>query len=356
MTRTLRVALLTLGDPGQLTGGYLYHRRLAEAAPAHDASLAFLSYPARPFPLPALATSRLRSRLRAPDADVLVLDSIAAAFWGAWPARDLEIPLVGMLHQPPGGIDHGPVRALVQARLDRRAYRQAKLLLAASESLAHDLARDPGISVPVRVVPPGRDVPPPARVGLDLRAGRACAVLSIGNWLPRKGILDLVEALSRLPEGLVTLHLAGDDLADVRYAKKVHARLGQADLWSRAVVHGPLSREEIASLYAAADVFALASYREPYGTVYGEAMAAGLPVVGWRAGNLPYLAEHERQGMLVAPGDVTGLTAALRRLAEEPDLRRRMGQAGKERAVSRPTWNEVAEMFFAALREVVDAR
>ena len=49
-------------------------------------------------------------------------------------------------------------------------------------------------------------------------------------------------------------------------------------------------------LYRSADVFVLPSYREPYGTVYGEAMAAGLPVVGWRAGNLPNLARARPRG------------------------------------------------------------
>ena len=39
----------------------------------------------------------------------------------------------------------------------------------------------------------------------------------------------------------------------------------------------------------------LPSWKEPYGTVYGEAMACGLPVVGWRAGNLPYLADDDRE-------------------------------------------------------------
>src|SRR5205085_8716010 len=55
MTRTLQAALLTLGDPGRLTGGYLYHRRMAEAAPRYDARLDFVSFPERPFPLAALA-------------------------------------------------------------------------------------------------------------------------------------------------------------------------------------------------------------------------------------------------------------------------------------------------------------
>ena len=50
-------------------------------------------------------------------------------------------------------------------------------------------------------------------------------------------------------------------------------------------------------------------------------MAFGLPVVGWRAGNLPYLAEDEREGLLLELGDVEALSQALLRLARDPDVR-----------------------------------
>jgi glycosyltransferase involved in cell wall biosynthesis len=96
----------------------------------------------------------------------------------------------------------------------------------------------------------------------------------------------------------------------------------------------------------------LPSLKEPFGTVYGEAMAFGVPVVGWRAGNLPYLAEHEREGLLVEPGDIAGLSQALARLASDPELRQRLGQAARARALQRPTWNEVAGLFFDHLRAV----
>src|SRR4029079_10543346 len=111
MTRTLTVALLTLGDPGRLTGGYLYHRRMAELAPQQSARLHFVSFPDRPFPLAALAAPRVLGQGRALGTEALVLDSIAAAFLGPWlVGRSTRLPLVGMLHQPPGGIDYGPPR------------------------------------------------------------------------------------------------------------------------------------------------------------------------------------------------------------------------------------------------------
>ena len=78
----LAVSLVTLGSPDQLTGGYLYHRRMAELAPRHDAHVDLVAVPALPFPLPAAVAGRAVGR--AARADVLVVDSIAAAFVGPW--------------------------------------------------------------------------------------------------------------------------------------------------------------------------------------------------------------------------------------------------------------------------------
>jgi glycosyltransferase involved in cell wall biosynthesis len=353
MTRTLGVALVTLGDPGRLTGGYLYHRRMAEMAPRHSARVEFVAFPERPFPLAAFDAPLVLRQVRQLGASVLVLDSIAAAFLGPWLLmRQPGIPLVGMLHQPPGGIDHGPLRTALQAHLDQLAYRRARRLLVASESLAEQLIAEGTTPDRIQVVPPGRDVA--ATSGLpagDLRQGRTAAFLCVGNWVARKGIHCLLDAFARVPAEAATLHLAGDDRAEPPYAARLRARLARPDLANRVVVHGPLPREGVAALYAGSDAFVLPSFKEPYGTVCGEAMAAGLPVVGWRAGNLPYLAEDGQEGLLLEPGDVEGLARALRRLAEDEPLRRRLGEAARCRALGRPTWDQSAALFFGALRE-----
>jgi glycosyltransferase involved in cell wall biosynthesis len=113
-----------------------------------------------------------------------------------------------------------------------------------------------------------------------------------------------------------------------------------------------VDRATVSGMYRSSDAFVLASTKEPYGTVYGEAMAAGLPVVGWRAGNLPHLAEHEREALIIEPGDITGLSTALRRLAEDEQLRARLGEAARHRAQSLPTWEDSARSLFAALRRL----
>jgi glycosyltransferase involved in cell wall biosynthesis len=352
----LVLPLVTLGDPGRLTGGYLYHRRMAEAASANQARILFLSFPEWPFPLAALRGGAVLRRSVELRASALLLDSIAAALAGpALATRRLAVPVIGVLHQPPGGIDHGAVRASVQAPLDRLALRRADVLIAPSDLLAEQLAEAGFARSRIRVVPPGRDVAP-AGEGLaqELRHGRRAALLTVANWLPQKGILELLEAFARLPADAGTLHLAGDESAAPRYAARVRSRLRAGDLDGRVVVHGSLSPQDVAGLYRSADVFVLPATRESYGAVWGEATAFGLPVVGWRAGNLPNLVEDEREGLLVEPGDVEALSRALSRLAVEPDERARLGAAAKRRALALPTWEDSAALFFATIREALE--
>jgi glycosyltransferase involved in cell wall biosynthesis len=358
MAQPLRVALVTLGDPGRLTGGYLYHRRMAQLAPSFDAVVDFVSFPDRPFPLAVADARMVVAQIARSSAQVILLDSIAAAFLGPWlAANEPPMPVVGMLHQPPGGIDFGPPRSTLQAVLDRLAWRRARRLLVASDALAAELLDAGEPAERVLVIPPGRDVAvelgrPPG----DLRLGRTAAFLCVGNWVERKGILSLLDAFALLPPSAATLHLVGDEGAEPHYGERVRRRLSRPDLAGRVVCHGPLSVSDVAALYAAADAFVLPSLKEPYGTVIGEAMAFGLPVVGWNAGNLPYLAEDGREGLIVQPSDTRALAAAMLRLAEDEPLRRRMGAAARERASSRPTWEDSARMLFAALREVIAPR
>ncbi|MGH2699056.1 MAG: glycosyltransferase family 4 protein, partial [Actinomycetota bacterium] len=240
----------------------------------------------------------------------------------------------------------------LQANRDLAAYRHCSRIMVASETLVGELTGRGIAGEAIAVVAPGRDLETAQHASLDLRQGRQTALLCVANWIERKGIVELLRALIALPEPLCTLHLVGDQAVDPRYAERVGELLGREDLARRVVIHGPLASEHVAQMYAAADLFVLPSTREPYGTVYGEAMAAGLPVVGWAAGNLPYLARNESDGLTVEPGDIAGLTAALKRLSEDGELRNRMSRSARARAESFPTWQETTARFFAELRSL----
>ena len=286
------MTLLTVGDPSRVTGGYLFHRRLAERAPDNGAELRFVSIPDLPLPWATAAGPAWLLARATRSADVLVLDSIAASAAAPWLGR-VRAPVVGMLHQPPGGIDAPHFQ-----RRFRRPLTGARIAPARSSWWPATGSRPsswPRVcrADRLRVVPPGKDLDV-AAVGptgeddigridrASLRRGRLMAAVCVANWLPRKGIVELLDAVAGLPDDVVTLHLVGDTATRGGYARRVHERIEHADLRDRVVVHGLIHPAAVHRMYQTVDAFVLPSFEEPYGTVWGEAMAAGLPVVGWQ--------------------------------------------------------------------------
>ena len=82
---------------------------------------------------------------------------------------------------------------------------------------------------------------------------------------------------------------------------------------------------------AAADLYSMASFEEPFGLVFLEAMAMKRPVVALASGGTPEVLEHGEQGLLSAPGDIEGLAANLLALVRDPARRARMGESGRRR-------------------------
>ena len=104
------------------------------------------------------------------------------------------------------------------------------------------------------------------------------------------------------------------------------------DLGITARVHFVGFQAEPGRFYALMDIFALTSEREAFGLVNAEAMRCGLPVVATRVGGIPDVVTHDHTGILVPPRNIPAITHALQTLIDNPDLRHRMGTAGKQRA------------------------
>jgi glycosyltransferase involved in cell wall biosynthesis len=105
------------------------------------------------------------------------------------------------------------------------------------------------------------------------------------------------------------------------------------------------TRDDVACLLGAADLLALASDTEGVPGVALEAGYLGLPVVATRVGGVPECVVHGETGLLVEPGDSGALMTALSRLAADPELRLRLGSAGRERVRDRHSIDHVADMF-----------
>jgi glycosyltransferase involved in cell wall biosynthesis len=150
-------------------------------------------------------------------------------------------------------------------------------------------------------------------------------VLFVGWLIEAKGIRELLKAAAQVPEVHLTLVGPSEPEFVSTLARDVSA------LGARLRILPAAHRREIYKLYRGADVFVLPTHREGFPNVVLEAMAHGLPVVATPVGAIPEAIEDEVSGLLVPVRDPDRLAAALRRLAESPELRQRLGANARER-------------------------
>jgi glycosyltransferase involved in cell wall biosynthesis len=152
----------------------------------------------------------------------------------------------------------------------------------------------------------------------------------------------LVAALAKLKHLSWQLVIAGDSGRSPDTFRRLQADIADLGLTDRIVLLGAVACEQLASLYAASDLFVLPSRFEGYGMVYTEAIAHGVPVVATNAGAIPETVPADA-GVLLPPDDVEALAATLQRLIENPVERERL--AAGARAAKFPSWGEQARLF-----------
>jgi glycosyltransferase involved in cell wall biosynthesis len=116
-------------------------------------------------------------------------------------------------------------------------------------------------------------------------------------------------------------------------------------------------RDDIPDLLAGLDVLVhTPTAPEPFGRALAEAMAVGRPVIAARCGGIPEVVEDGVTGLLVPSADVRAFTAAVVRLLEDPALCRRLGNAGRHRALARFGIAAHAASVLEACRAVLEGR
>jgi phosphatidylinositol alpha-1,6-mannosyltransferase len=180
--------------------------------------------------------------------------------------------------------------------------------------------------------------------------GTPVIILTVARINPRKGQLQVIEALKALPaaqRSSLEYWLVGSHSKE-NYDTALTAAAASAGFPVKFL--GDIPDEKLGDVYRQADIFAMTSMPhrhsvEGFGLVYLEAGAHGLPVVAHDIGGVPEAVTHGETGLLVSPGDTAGLTAAFAQLIADPALRRRLGAAGRTRAGQR-TWRDSAQSLF----------
>ena len=226
-----------------------------------------------------------------------------------------------------------PLLALERLILERapRLHANSRAILAdIAERYAMTFAADRVVFAPHGVSDWAGAPSPPAPAG-PLR------FLFVGRLESRKGIDALLaaapEVLRRQPQA--RLDIVGDDRIERAeggtFREAFLARDEIADVAARIAFHGRVEEARLRQHYHDCDVLVAPSRYESFGLIYVEGMIYGKPVIGGRGGGGGEVIVDGETGVLVAPGDAAALAAAMLQLAEDADLRRRMGLAGRRR-------------------------
>lgn len=242
----------------------------------------------------------------------------------------------------------------------RFVYRRADRIVANSDFTRNELLKLGVRPERITLISPGVDIERfrpnlPARhlrASIDMRAGQKL-ILSVGRLSRRKGFDRIVQAMPGLIENGVDAHYALIGIGkDHDYLAGLAADLGVAD---RVHLLGHVLLEDLPLWYNACDIFAMPNRAingdtEGFGMVFLEAAACGKPSVAGDAGGTGAAVEDGVTGYRVSGEDPGQVAGALKKLLGDEALRRRLGQAGHQRATQEFSWEAVAAKTRALLQ------
>jgi glycosyltransferase involved in cell wall biosynthesis len=275
-------------------------------------------------------------------------DIVHAHWWfpgglvGTWLRGLSGVPLVTTLH----GTDVRLARATAVARpLFRHVLQQSQAVTTVSRWLARETETIvSGITASVAPMPVATDLFSPGGVRSANR------LLFIGRLTPQKGIRALIDAV-----GAMRHQVELDVVGEGPLKSEVVARANELGIAGRVHWLGALPQPSLVELYRRATALVIPSTDEGLGLVAVEAQLCETPVVAFESGGLTDTVQHDRTGLLVPPGDVAALAAALDGLLERADRGADLGRAGRIVALAGFAPESAARRYAGIYRSIVGA-
>ena len=262
-------------------------------------------------------------------------------------ASPLGIPVVQTYHalgveklRHQGHDDTSP-----QARIatERQILRDVDRVIATASSEVFELMRMGAEANKMKIIPCGVDLDffdrAPARAARPRRFAHRIATLS--RLVRRKGVGDVIRALASVPDTELVIGGGTNDSSDAgeRELREIARTCGVSE---RVIFAGRVDRIDVPAFLRDSDAVVCASWYEPFGIVPLEAMACRVPVVATAVGGQNDTVLDGFTGFSALPREPRTIAVALRSLLESPELRKRLGAAGRYRVEERFTWQRVA--------------
>jgi glycosyltransferase involved in cell wall biosynthesis len=296
----------------------------------------------------ATAVARLRRLILERSADVVDAHLETALYTAVPAAASAGVPAAITLYSELDlwrMTDARSYRSVLFPPFRRFNLRLCSALISDSAARANDFQRYlGGAAPPLHVIPNGVELQPPARSREEVLAwfgiphqSRATVVGQVAGLVPYKGQHLLVEAASRLVAAGhdVRVLLVGDERAGAAYPQQLRRSAERLGIAER--VHIRSYPGDIADAWKIIDVHVHDSSIDSLPNAVIEGMSLGKPAIVSAVGAIPEHVDHERSGLVVPPGDVPALTAALERLLDDPPFARLLGEGARARYLERFT-------------------
>lgn len=280
--------------------------------------------------------------IRREKADLVHGHLTRGALYAGWAARLASVPNVATAHSTNAGKHFGKADRII-------AVSDAVSRFLATCGYPREILRTVHHGVPDYA---GQPLPPRDALRTSLQLDDGPVLAMVARFVPDKGHDIALHALASLSDRRWTLVLAG--AVDTRWAEEMKLLAAQLGIEARVRLVG--HRDDVANIYACADILLAPSRREALSLTLLEAAAFAIPIVATDVGGIGEAVADGETGLLVPPDNPVALARAISTLLDDADLRVRMGKAGRTRYEKLFSVATMAQATLAVYRELVPNR
>lgn len=349
----MTVALIIYGNLDKVTGGYIYNKKIVKHLEAKGVKVNIVSLRELPYFINFIWNLWLFFYFLRKSYDVILedeLNHVSLFLFNFLIKKKTKAKIVSIVHLL-HWLEVPSWYAWLVKWLEKQMLCNNDLVVANSQYTKSQLLAMGLSEKTIKVVYPGFNLP--VQAGLkEKREEDKVKLLFVANCIPRKGLNYLIEALYILKKANLFLDIVGDESIAPFYIKKLKKKIKKYKLENQVTFWGKVPWDSIFNFYINAHIFIVPSLYEAYGIVFAEAASFGLPIIATKTGGIPEIVKDKKMGVLVPPGNVSALVAAIRKLSESQELRESYGKQSYQKATSLPSWEETGELIYRLLENV----
>jgi glycosyltransferase involved in cell wall biosynthesis len=360
----MHLGLVIYGSLNTLSGGYIYDRLLVRYLESRGHQVDVISLARRSYSLRLLdnRSPAVRCDLAKARYDVLLQDELnhASLFLANKRLKEkVTYPIVAIVHQVLCRQPRSRLLNRIYQSVEKRYLQSVDACIFNSHTTRLTVEKLIDLPAPSVVAFPAGD-----RLGqlpsIDLIEDRAretgpLRMIFVGNVLPNKGLLPLIDVLSGISADEWLLTVVGSLTWDRNYARRVENLIAQKKICRRIELAGPEEGAKLQKHLSRSHVFIMPYSHEGFGMACLEAMAFGLPVIGSTAGAVKEFVTHEKNGFLIEPCDFNSVGFHIQHLHRNRNDLAKMGRAAFRTFKHRPKWEDTLASIHEYLVGMVGA-